>query len=287
GPRGTRLPFPCGRPKGPTDTIMKAGESVKWSLAGGATHNGGHCEISLSYDDKTFVSIQTIIGNCMKKGKLDYEVTIPANAPSGNATFAWTWVNWEGNREYYMNCADVIIEGSPNGVLTGPKMVEANMPGRPTIPEFYNNARTSAELYENRPNVSVTGSGVTGPVAPQPQPQPTTTAPSKPEPTGEEFPTEEEFPTSEEQEVYPPVNKPSVTKPSYKPSVNKPQPNYEPARPYRPEPTQGNKPEKCQHGKWECNGEDYRVCVWGVWEERRCSEDTKCYQATPFNILCL
>ncbi|KXN67310.1 hypothetical protein CONCODRAFT_43007, partial [Conidiobolus coronatus NRRL 28638] len=109
GPRGTRLPFPCGRPKGPTDTVMKAGESVKWSLAGGATHNGGHCEISLSYDDKTFVSIQTILGNCMKKGKLDYEVTIPANAPSGNATFAWTWVNWTGNREYYMNCADVII----------------------------------------------------------------------------------------------------------------------------------------------------------------------------------
>ncbi|KXN67308.1 hypothetical protein CONCODRAFT_28559, partial [Conidiobolus coronatus NRRL 28638] len=127
GPSGMRLPFPCGRAKGPIGQTLTAGQPVKWSLAGGATHNGGHCEISLSYDDKTFVSIQTILGNCMKNGQLDYEVTIPANAPSGPATFAWTWVNWSGNREYYMNCADVMIEGSPNGVLTGPKIVEANM----------------------------------------------------------------------------------------------------------------------------------------------------------------
>ncbi|KXN67301.1 putative endoglucanase precursor, partial [Conidiobolus coronatus NRRL 28638] len=144
-PLGTRLPFPCGRAKGPSGATLKAGQSVKWSLYGGATHNGGHCEISLSYDDKTFVSIQTILGNCMKDGKLDYEVTIPANAPSGPATFAWTWINWSGNREYYMNCADVDIEGNPNGVLTGPKIVEANMPGRPTIPEFQG-PNTGAQL---------------------------------------------------------------------------------------------------------------------------------------------
>jgi hypothetical protein len=226
----------------------------------------------LSYDDKTFVSIQTILGNCMKNGKLNYEVTIPANAPGGSATFAWTWVNWTGNREYYMNCADVTIEGNPNGVLTGPKIVEANMPGKPTIPEF-SNERTGAELYENRPIVSVTGNGGSGPVTPEPTtttkpsyPEPTTTKPSYPEPTTE---------------------KPPVTQPTTKPPVTKPQPTTEPTGPSYPEPTSNPNPGKCDHGKWECNGKDYRVCVWGTWEQRRCSSDTKCFQATPSNILCL
>ncbi|EDN05824.1 endoglucanase [Histoplasma capsulatum] len=88
----------------------KAGGSGEIKLVGTATHGGGSCQISLSYDQgKTFKVIESIIGGCPLA--MQYSFKIPSSAPSGEALLAWTWFNKIGNREMYMNCAPVSIEG--------------------------------------------------------------------------------------------------------------------------------------------------------------------------------
>jgi len=111
-------PFPC---KGQLSNLAgKAGTPVAtWAtgssqtirISGGAPHNGGSCQFSLSYDQgKTFRVIKSIIGKCPLSPS--YSVTIPRDAPSGQSVlFAWTWFNRTGNREMYMNCAVVTISG--------------------------------------------------------------------------------------------------------------------------------------------------------------------------------
>ncbi|KAH0551738.1 hypothetical protein GP486_007043, partial [Trichoglossum hirsutum] len=85
-------------------------------LDGDATHSGGSCQASLSYDKgSTFTVIKSWIGDCphMQPGS-DQTLTgqIPSNAPAGDEViFAWTWFNELGNREMYMNCAVVTIGG--------------------------------------------------------------------------------------------------------------------------------------------------------------------------------
>lgn len=84
-----------------------AGLDYSISLVGSATHLGGSCQLSLSYDGGvTFKVIKSIIGGCTQDLK-KYGFTVPENAPAGLALFAWTWLNNEGNREFYMNCSPV------------------------------------------------------------------------------------------------------------------------------------------------------------------------------------
>ncbi|KAA8641923.1 hypothetical protein EYZ11_002541 [Aspergillus tanneri] len=106
--------FPCrGHHKDtPWRTVAKyqAGQQDYMELAPGTNHKGGSCQISLSYDNgQTFRVIQSYMGGCPLELKWDF--TIPADAPAGKALFAWSWFNLEGNREMYMNCAHVEIEG--------------------------------------------------------------------------------------------------------------------------------------------------------------------------------
>lgn len=87
-----------------------AGETYDLGLRGEATHHGGSCQLSLSYDGgSSFKVIESMIGGCPLEKS--YKFTIPPQAPTGQALFAWTWVNHEGNREFYMNCAVVDVEG--------------------------------------------------------------------------------------------------------------------------------------------------------------------------------
>ncbi|KAJ6099457.1 hypothetical protein N7467_000992 [Penicillium canescens] len=87
------------------------GSSQEMELEGSATHDGGSCQLSLSYDlGKTFKVIQSVEGDCPIAKK--YKFDIPSDAPTGDALFAWTWFNKVGNREMYMNCAMVNIGGS-------------------------------------------------------------------------------------------------------------------------------------------------------------------------------
>ncbi|ORY16454.1 hypothetical protein BCR34DRAFT_597734 [Clohesyomyces aquaticus] len=105
----------------------EAGQKANFSLSGlriertqenvyGGTHYGGSCQIGMSFDKgATFKVVTSWEGSCPHreggedpKGQV-FDFTVPADVPSGNAVFAWTWVNRE--REFFMNCASVTIAG--------------------------------------------------------------------------------------------------------------------------------------------------------------------------------
>ncbi|KAJ2794710.1 hypothetical protein H4S07_006677, partial [Coemansia furcata] len=129
---------------------------------GGAPHGGGHCEFSLSYDGgNTFVVVYQVLSHCFgpDQSTRQYTFGLPSGLPSSDkAVFAWTWVNAIGNREFYMNCADVAISGG-SASYTGKQMTIANHNGYPTIPEFSGNFNTGLEYYNNATTITVSGSG--------------------------------------------------------------------------------------------------------------------------------
>jgi hypothetical protein len=82
------------------------------TITGGANHNGGSCQASLSYDKgKTWTVIHSYVGNCPLAGESSFDFAVPSDAPSGEAVFSWSWFNKVGNREMYQNCASVTIGG--------------------------------------------------------------------------------------------------------------------------------------------------------------------------------
>ncbi|KAA8576729.1 hypothetical protein EYC84_006798 [Monilinia fructicola] len=109
--------FPCkyndmGTPGGKSVATWSAGATANWTIGEGALHGGGSCQVALSYDSgKSFRVIHSYIGNCPVAVDASADFTIPSDAPAGEAMFAWTWQNEIGNREFYMSCASVTIEG--------------------------------------------------------------------------------------------------------------------------------------------------------------------------------
>ncbi|RAH63289.1 hypothetical protein BO85DRAFT_20566 [Aspergillus piperis CBS 112811] len=103
--------FPCkGYANDPFRSVAtySPGGTYEMDLQGSATHDGGSCQISLSYDTgKSFQVIHSMLGGCPLTES--YEFTIPSDAPTGDALLTWTWFNKVGNREMYMNCAQVTI----------------------------------------------------------------------------------------------------------------------------------------------------------------------------------
>ena len=100
---------------GAVDTYS-AGSSINYTIAGTATHGGGSCQISMSYDlGATWSVIFSYVGGCLIEG-LTTSLTIPTDAPSGEALFSWSWFNLLGNREMYQNCAVVTITDGGNGL---------------------------------------------------------------------------------------------------------------------------------------------------------------------------
>ncbi|KAJ2862313.1 hypothetical protein GGI22_002229 [Coemansia erecta] len=91
---------------------------------------------------------------------LSYTFTLPKELPNSDSViFAWSWVNAIGNREFYMNCADVAITGSSSSSYTGKQMVIANHNGYPTIPAFGGDYTTGLQYYNTGEKVTVSGSG--------------------------------------------------------------------------------------------------------------------------------
>ena len=163
-------PFPCqGLSTIEEVTPLTAGQTQLVNFTGGAQHGGGSCQFSLTYEypppaDKTkWKTIYTLIGGCPvsaagnlgaaapdQDGRADsvhcgndsglecirqFNIPIPKDVPSGNATFAWTWFNEIGNREVYMNCAPVSITGGSDSTAffdSLPQMFVANIPGECT-----------------------------------------------------------------------------------------------------------------------------------------------------------
>ncbi|KAJ2240807.1 hypothetical protein GGI13_007548 [Coemansia sp. RSA 455] len=152
--------------------IWTAGNPVTITFANnGASHSGGHAEFSISYDNgSTFVVLHQVLRQMFftappPNGGSDivrsYTFTLPVGLPgTSHAVFAWTWVNAIGNREFYMNCADVAIVGIA-GSYSGKAMTVANYGSMyPTIPEFMGNYNTGIQLYTtNISQVTVTGTG--------------------------------------------------------------------------------------------------------------------------------
>lgn len=126
--------FPCKQRSGVyaaegASNTMPLGSSQKLAFIGSATHGGGSCQVSITYDpnpskSSVFKVIHSIEGGCPIRNVAGnhgdnaeainpdtYSFTIPTTLPTGSATLAWTWFNKIGNREMYMNCAPISITG--------------------------------------------------------------------------------------------------------------------------------------------------------------------------------
>lgn len=87
---------PAGSPYMDSVVTWKAGQAVNVTLAGSATHLGGSCQFSMSYDQgATWNVIKSYMGGCLTDSTT-IDVDIPSEAPSGDALFAWTWFNNAG-----------------------------------------------------------------------------------------------------------------------------------------------------------------------------------------------
>ncbi|KAG8628093.1 hypothetical protein KVT40_003966 [Elsinoe batatas] len=208
-----------------------------------AVHGGGSCQVSITYETdpaklknpNSWRVLYSIEGGCPtnSRGNLAdsyqgpsggysgswqcsdattngydcvnaFRFTIPEGVKSGQATLAWTWFNTIGNREMYMNCAAVNIQGGASdasGLQDFPPMFVANLasvgggtcrttemtnvgfpnPGKYAMKKVASpNMRiASASDYPIKtPNGCPTGSYATG--APEPQPSTSAAAPSQP-----------------------------------------------------------------------------------------------------------
>lgn len=151
--------LPCKHyDKGAVVKTYTAGTQIDVVISGTVFHMGGHCQFSVSYDDKTFVVIHTVLDNCFVGTGTTFTIDLPADLPKcDRCTFAWSWVNAIGNREFYMNCADVKIQSSSTSFV-GKKYTVANLPGYPSIPEFPPSTYHGLDIYQSAPMVRV-GSG--------------------------------------------------------------------------------------------------------------------------------
>ncbi|KAI1107419.1 lytic polysaccharide monooxygenase [Jackrogersella minutella] len=145
----TQAQYPCkgylkllGTPEGASVKTYAPGGQYSMSVEGGAYHNGGSCQLSLSYDKgNSFTVIKSFIGNCPTASGGTFNFDMPSDTPEGDdVVFAWTWVNHTGNREYYMSCAvvtikagaskrDVPVKRATTPFASRPKVFEANLGG--------------------------------------------------------------------------------------------------------------------------------------------------------------
>lgn len=149
--------YPCKQRSGVYDITemnqWNAGETKTISFIGSAVHGGGSCQFSLTTDPEPSESsqwkvIHSVVGGCPSNvsanlepnpdghGAATFPVSMPKDIPDGQYTFAWTWLNKIGNREFYMNCAPVQV-GSGSKASTAsvaqalsslPDMFVANLP---------------------------------------------------------------------------------------------------------------------------------------------------------------
>ena len=114
---------PAGSPLMDSVTTIQAGSTLSTKFAGTASHLGGSCQWSMSYDmgatwngesrwkevgwdghesDRITdcsschcLVVHTQMGGCMTDS-VNIDVPIPSSAPSGEALFGWTWFNHAG-----------------------------------------------------------------------------------------------------------------------------------------------------------------------------------------------
>lgn len=116
------------------DIILEPGSSPD------STHNGGICQFGISFDNKLFIVLKQL-KKCMYNNLLNYRSEIPESVPNGKLIFFWTWINSIGNREYYMDCSDIILNRNRSNfvndsIVYGKELIVVNLPGYKQIPEF-------------------------------------------------------------------------------------------------------------------------------------------------------
>ncbi|KAF9113888.1 hypothetical protein BGX27_000644 [Mortierella sp. AM989] len=122
--------------------IFQAGNTFSATIDIGAYHKGGSCQFALSYDNGvTWVVFQDKLKTCLADANngVSYSlpISIPSGAPSGPAILNMIWNNNEGNREMYSSCADVVIQGTNGGSISGVAPLIANYgPSSPLIKEL-------------------------------------------------------------------------------------------------------------------------------------------------------
>ncbi|KAL7904027.1 hypothetical protein GGI35DRAFT_490865 [Trichoderma velutinum] len=168
---GSGSDYPCkgyqrllGSSEGKSVAAWVSGGSYNFTITGSANHGGGSCQASLSYDNgHTWRVIHSYIGECPLPQDSNWWFTVPSDAPTGNAMFAWTWFNKIGNREMYMNCAAVTItDGKKRSSST-------SFAARPDI--FVANVGNNICTYEGRdvqfpqpgPNFDLNSQGISPP----------------------------------------------------------------------------------------------------------------------------
>jgi hypothetical protein len=86
-------------PEGTPVATWQPGAQYTVQIEGTASHNGGSCQVSLSYNKgASWTVIYSKIGNCPTTPYLTF--TLPTDTPAGNRVLlGWTWINHTGNRE--------------------------------------------------------------------------------------------------------------------------------------------------------------------------------------------
>ncbi|GAA95388.1 uncharacterized protein L969DRAFT_101359 [Mixia osmundae IAM 14324] len=111
------------------DTLV-AGSSYQLQISGTAYHDGGSCQIAISYDGgQTWGVIHSIVGGCPLVPTYDFIVN-PDLPSTSKALLSWTWINSKvGFRNLYQNCAIVRVNGSISRSITLPALYLANVQG--------------------------------------------------------------------------------------------------------------------------------------------------------------
>lgn len=319
--------FPCKQRPGvyeppEQENILTVGETFPLEFLGDAVHGGGSCQVSLTEDmqptkDSVWKVIHSIEGGCPANtagnlggdangmGATKFKIMVPESIQPGEYTLAWTWINRIGNREFYMNCAPVTVQGpkkkryAPTPVLEPrssialtkradlPEMFVANINGCKTphgVDVRYPNAGSSLEQvgdignlmdvgaticeWENEPSKAgpIAGDGDSGNQKPAPKPEPTPE--TKPEPTPETKPGNfAPEPVDPEPTTAPaPVPEPTGPVPVPTPSPSTPE-EEKPA----PPPSTGNGGSALsgpcsEAGMFNCiGGNSFQQCASGQW----------------------
>jgi hypothetical protein len=277
--------FPCkGFPKGPSVATFNDNK-LSITLEGVAVHGGGHCQFGISYDDKTFIVLQTVIGNCLLDTK-SYSFDLPPDAKGGDITIFWTWINRIGNREYYMECADITVNTNGNNKqIAGKELLIVNLPGYPKIPEWEPNSPSSIDgrdlLNSRKDTTKDTFNTIKDNV--------NTTKDTFNNTTKDTFnTTKDTFNTTKDNvnTIKDNVNTIKDNVNTTKDNVNTTsQPCITKTIPSQILPTNdtneqvgasNNKNSACNQGEMRCNNKGFDTCIYDLWVYRNCASGTTC-----------
>lgn len=302
-PSGSDFPCQNGVPDPNTSRTYTPGSQATLQIQGTAVHGGGSGQMLITYDfPPTANSVWRVMqsfegnhpvqaeGNIMPADPLHIlpAITwnIPKGLPAGRAVMAWSWFNRLGNREMYMKCSTVHIDGAKSSasnlnedpaVLALPTLFRANSGNGCTVPEGvqaiqfknpgpgeYPSGGTVIDCDDSRPGSS-SGSSSTPESAPIP------TSASKPtSSSGAEFPSPTPtYPSGGDQESGSGDNAelpttPSSSKGSSKPTVPIASKPSKPSTPISKKPDAPVEKTGCPEGKVYCNDDNtWSMCGSG------------------------